>query len=45
MLGTTPAGDAYTYPELERMFRNAGFQRCEMQPLPPSPEHVVIGHK
>lgn len=45
MLGTTPAGDAYTYSELERMFRNAGFQRCEMRPLPPGVEHVVIGHR
>jgi ubiquinone/menaquinone biosynthesis C-methylase UbiE len=45
MLGTTPAGDAYTYRELESMFRNAGFQRCEMHPLPPGVEHVVIGHK
>lgn len=45
MLGTTPAGDAYTFPELDSMFRRAGFQTCEMQPLPPGMEHVVIGHK
>jgi SAM-dependent methyltransferase len=45
MLGTTPAGDAYTFPEFERMFRNAGFQRCEKQLVPPGVEHAVIGHK
>ncbi len=45
MLGTTPAGDAYTFAELERMFRNAGFARCETQPLPASMQQVVIGHK
>jgi ubiquinone/menaquinone biosynthesis C-methylase UbiE len=45
MLGTTPAGDAYTFAELDGMFRQAGFQSCEMRPLPPGPEHVVIAHK
>ena len=45
MLATTPAGDAYTFPELESMFRNAGFNRSEIQPLPPSIEQVVISYK
>jgi len=45
MLGTTPAGDAYTYRELQEMFRNAGFLRCEIQPLTPGVQHVVIAHK
>jgi ubiquinone/menaquinone biosynthesis C-methylase UbiE len=45
MLGGTPAGDAYTFPELESMFRNAGFTRSEIQPLPPSIEQVVISYK
>ncbi|HEY6119161.1 MAG TPA: class I SAM-dependent methyltransferase, partial [Pyrinomonadaceae bacterium] len=35
MLGSTPAGDAYTFSELERMARNAGFSRSELHPLPP----------
>jgi len=30
MLGSTPSGDAYTFPELERMFANAGFTGSEM---------------
>ena len=45
MLGGTPAGDAYTFPEFERMFANAGFSRSEMHQLPPSIEQVVISEK
>ena len=45
MLATTPAGDAYTYAEFDRMFRNAGFSATEFHPLPPSPEQVVIAHQ
>ena len=37
MLGATPAGDAYTFAELERMFRNAGFARNECASLAPAP--------
>ena len=33
MLGMTPAGDAYTFSEYERMFRNAGFSSNELRPL------------
>ncbi|HTX14722.1 MAG TPA: class I SAM-dependent methyltransferase [Candidatus Baltobacteraceae bacterium] len=33
MLGMTPAGDAYTFREYERMFRNAGFSSNEIRPL------------
>ena len=36
MLGT-PAGDAYTFSELDRMFRNAGFARNEMREFSPVP--------
>jgi hypothetical protein len=45
MLANTPNGDAYTFSELERMFSNAGFNRSEIHPLPPSLEHVVISYK
>jgi SAM-dependent methyltransferase len=45
MLGTTPSGDAYTFSEYERMFRNAGFRASELHPLPPTPERVVISRK
>src|SRR6185312_6100755 len=45
MLGSTPNGDAYTFPELERMFRNAGFGSSELHQLPPSIQQVVISQK
>jgi len=45
MLSNTKAGDAYTFAELEAMFRNAGFARSELHPLPPTPQSVVISHK
>lgn len=45
MLGSTPAGDAYTFSELERMARNAGFSRSELHPLPPTIQRVVISEK
>ena len=45
MLGSTPARDAYTFPELERMFANAGFARSELHQLPPSIEQAVISQK
>ncbi len=42
MLGSTPAGDAYTFSEYERMFRNAGFSSSQLQSLPPTFQQVVI---
>jgi 2-polyprenyl-3-methyl-5-hydroxy-6-metoxy-1,4-benzoquinol methylase len=45
MLGMTPAGDAYTFAELDQMFRNAGFTRSELHELPPTVQRVVISHK
>jgi ubiquinone/menaquinone biosynthesis C-methylase UbiE len=44
MLGTTEAGDAYTFSEFDRMFRNAGFAHSELHALPPSPGQVLISH-
>jgi ubiquinone/menaquinone biosynthesis C-methylase UbiE len=44
MLGT-PAGDAYTYSELEKMFRDAGFARSEMRELPPFSQRLVVSYK
>jgi len=45
MLGGTPAGDAYTFVELEQMFRNAGFSQSEMHELPPTIERVIVSYK
>jgi hypothetical protein len=42
MLCSTPAGDAYTYAELDRMCRHAGFSRNELHPLPPTDQRVII---
>jgi SAM-dependent methyltransferase len=45
MLGSTPSGDAYTLPELESMFQNAGFTESELHQLPATPEHLIISRK
>ncbi|HEX8723350.1 MAG TPA: class I SAM-dependent methyltransferase [Pyrinomonadaceae bacterium] len=45
MLAGTPGGDAYTLPELERMFAEAGFSGSEAHALPASPQQVVISRK
>lgn len=45
MLGTTPAGDAYTFSEFEEMFRHAGFSRSEIRPLPPTFEQVILSYR
>lgn len=44
MLGTTPNGDAYTFAELDQMFRNARFSRSELFTLP-MPEQVLVSYK
>ena len=44
MLGTTEAGDAYTFSEFERMFANAGFSRSELREAPP-PGQFIISYK
>lgn len=44
-LATTGGGDSYPFSELDRMFRSAGFERTELQALPPSPEHAVIAYR
>jgi predicted nicotinamide N-methyase len=44
MLASTPSGDAYTFSELDRMYRNAGFSRSELHPLPPTSQQLVISH-
>jgi len=45
MLGTTPAGDAYTFAEYQRMFASAGFSRSELHPLPPTFHSVILSHR
>jgi hypothetical protein len=45
MLGTTPSGDAYTFPELHRMFSAAGFRSVESRPMPPTFFTVIEASK
>jgi hypothetical protein len=45
MLGTTPGGDAYTFPEYASMFQNAGFARSELRVLAPTPQRVIVSYK
>ncbi len=42
MLGMTPAGDAYTFSEYERMFRNAGFSSNELRPILTSGHSLIF---
>jgi len=44
MLANTPAGDAYTFRELEKMYHDAGFTGVTPHPIPRSPHTVVMGH-
>jgi hypothetical protein len=43
MLISTPAGDAYTFSELESMFLEAGFTGITGHPVPRAPHTVVMG--
>jgi ubiquinone/menaquinone biosynthesis C-methylase UbiE len=45
MLASTPSGDAYTFQELETMYREAGFRNVTAHPVPSGPHTVVVGHK
>ncbi len=45
MLATTAAGDAYTFAEYEAMFRDAGFKRSTLHPLPDSAQSVIVSQR
>jgi hypothetical protein len=45
MLGTTASGDAYTFSQLEKMLRNAGFSKNELHSLPNPDQRVVVSQK
>ena len=45
MLATTPAGDAYTFSELDRMFAAAGFVGTKEYKLPPTPQTLLVASK
>ena len=43
MLGSTQAGDAYTFAEYEQMFASAGFSRSELHQGPV--QQIIVSHK
>jgi 2-polyprenyl-3-methyl-5-hydroxy-6-metoxy-1,4-benzoquinol methylase len=45
MLASTPGGDAYTYDELDRMCREAGFTATELRTLTPTPQSLVLAQR
>ena len=42
MLSNTEGGDAYTFGELDAMFRAAGFGESRMQDLQPTPQRLIV---
>jgi 2-polyprenyl-3-methyl-5-hydroxy-6-metoxy-1,4-benzoquinol methylase len=45
MLAGTAEGDAYTYPEFQKMFANAGFPETTLHPLPPTFYSALMSRK
>ena len=45
MLGTTVAGDVYTFAEYEAMFHKAGFASSQFHPLAKTPQSVIVSTK
>lgn len=45
MLATTPAGDAYTFAELESISKDAGFGRVELSPEEVGIHRLVVAYK
>jgi ubiquinone/menaquinone biosynthesis C-methylase UbiE len=45
MLGTTPAGDAYTMKEFESMLGEAGFEQNRLEQVPQSPQQLIVSTK
>jgi len=45
MLALTDSGDAYTFPQYENMFANAGFVKTTQHSIPDSPQQVLLSEK
>jgi ubiquinone/menaquinone biosynthesis C-methylase UbiE len=45
MLANTDVGDAYTFSQYEKMFRNAGFAKTTLYPLPDMPQQALLSEK
>ncbi|HTZ75479.1 MAG TPA: hypothetical protein VMB47_16265 [Candidatus Aquilonibacter sp.] len=44
-MATTPSGDAYTFAELEKISKDAGFTRVELAPPEIGLDRLVIAHR
>lgn len=42
MLGTTPAGEVYTFSDMKHMFLASGFSQVDFRAMPPAQERVVV---
>ena len=42
MLAMTDSGDAYTFAEYEKMFRNSGFSKTALHQIPDMPQQVLV---
>ena len=45
MLASTPAGNAYTFQEIESLSRAAGFARVELAPPPIGLGRLIIAYR
>jgi SAM-dependent methyltransferase len=45
MLATTPEGDAYTFEEIEKMSKDAGFSRVEMVQTPLGIDQMIVAYR
>jgi 2-polyprenyl-3-methyl-5-hydroxy-6-metoxy-1,4-benzoquinol methylase len=45
MLAGTDAGDAYTFAQYEKMFRDSGFAKTTLHPVPDTPQQVLLSEK
>jgi len=45
MLANTNSGDAYTFAEYEKMFRNSGFAKTTLHQVPDMPQQVLVSEK
>jgi hypothetical protein len=45
MLSNTDAGQAYTFSEFDKMFRNAGFAKTALLQVPDMPQQVLVSEK
>ena len=45
MLANTDAGDAYTFAEYDKMFRNSGFASTTLHQVPDMPQQVLVSLK